>query len=73
MVWNYRPTRHCRRTRRAIAARARLEAEHLPVYAPELNPVEGAWSPLKRTALATPTFTESADPGRGTSGTAPTS
>lgn len=26
--------------------------EYLPAYAPDLNPVEGAWSQLKRTALA---------------------
>ena len=34
--------------RQLIAARAWLTVYQLPAYAPELNPVEGTWSVLKR-------------------------
>lgn len=34
--------------RRLIAARLWLTVYQLPPYAPELNPVEGVWSHLKR-------------------------
>jgi transposase len=34
--------------RQLIAARAWLTVFQLPAYAPELNPVEGIWSVLKR-------------------------
>jgi hypothetical protein len=52
LIWDNLAGHHSRRSRRAIEARTWLEAEYLPAYAPELNPVEGAWSHLKRTALA---------------------
>jgi transposase len=34
--------------RQLIAARSWLTVYQLPAYAPELNPVEGVWSSLKR-------------------------
>lgn len=35
----------------AGGAAARLRLEHLPAYAPELNPAEGVWNLLKRKEL----------------------
>lgn len=34
--------------RELVAARSWLTVYQLPLYAPELNPVEGVWSHLKR-------------------------
>jgi putative transposase len=48
LVWDNLNT-HCDRVmRRLIAARPWLSVHQLPPYAPELNPVEGVWSNLKR-------------------------
>ncbi|MFC3583936.1 transposase [Streptantibioticus rubrisoli] len=38
-----------------------ITASHLPPYAPDLNPVEGIWSLLRRSSRAT---TASTDPDR---------
>jgi transposase len=46
LVWDNLPT-HVSRAM-LIAARAWLTVFQLPAYAPELNPVEGIWSVLKR-------------------------
>ncbi len=35
-----------------IASHPRLQVEHLPAYAPELNPVEGVWCEWKAHRLA---------------------
>ncbi|MEU0969197.1 transposase [Streptomyces sp. NPDC005917] len=47
LVWDNLNT-HVSRTMRQIAARLWLTVYQLPPYAPELNPVEGVWSHLKR-------------------------
>jgi hypothetical protein len=52
LVWDNLSGHRSGRMRRAIAARAWLEVEYLPAYAPELNPAEGAWAHLRATALA---------------------
>jgi hypothetical protein len=49
---------HLRAELRAfITAQAWLEVFQLPSYAPDLNPVEGIWSSLKRGQLANRAFT----------------
>ncbi|WP_285702089.1 transposase [Actinomadura sp. NBRC 104412] len=48
LVWDNLNTHRSARTRRYLAARDWLTVFHLPPYAPELNPVEGVWSHLKR-------------------------
>jgi len=48
LVWDNLPTHVSRAMRQLIAARAWLTVFQLPAYAPELNPVEGIWSVLKR-------------------------
>ena len=35
-----------------MTSRPRLQAEHLPAYAPEFNPVEGVWCEWKAHRLA---------------------
>jgi hypothetical protein len=47
-VWDNLPTHTSRAMRQLIAARSWLTVFQLPAYAPELNPVEGVWSSLKR-------------------------
>jgi hypothetical protein len=47
LVWDLN-THVSRTTRELIAARLWLTVYQLPQYAPELNPVEGVWSHLKR-------------------------
>lgn len=44
--------------RRYIADRNWLTAYQLPSYAPDLNPVEGIWSVLRRATLANRAFTD---------------
>jgi len=52
LVWDNLPV-HLRKELRAFtAARPWLRVFQLPSYAPDLNPVEGIWSVLKRGALA---------------------
>jgi putative transposase len=48
LVWDNLPTHVSRAMRQLIAAGAWLTVFQFPAYAPELNPVEGIWSVLKR-------------------------
>jgi transposase len=48
LCWDNLNTHHSHTMRQLIAARTWLTVYQLPPYAPELNPVEGVWSPLKR-------------------------
>jgi len=48
LVWDGLNTHTSRAMRELIAARDWLTVYRLPPYAPELNPVEPAWSSLKR-------------------------
>ncbi|UKY55567.1 transposase [Streptomyces inhibens] len=48
LVWDNLNTHVSRTMRELIAARLWLTVYQLPPYAPELNPVEGVWSHLKR-------------------------
>nr|WP_245702232.1 transposase [Streptomyces aurantiacus] len=48
LVWDNLNTHVSRAMRELIAARLWLTVYQLPPYAPELNPVEGVWSHLKR-------------------------
>ncbi|WP_435866089.1 transposase [Streptomyces xinghaiensis] len=47
--------------RRYIADRDWLTAYQLPPYTPDLNPVEGIWSILRRTTTANGTFADPHD------------
>jgi hypothetical protein len=48
LVWDNLPTHLSGKMRQLIAARSWLMVFQLPAYAPELNPVEGIWSSMKR-------------------------
>lgn len=48
LVWDNLNTHVSRTMRELIASRLWLTVYQLPPYAPELNPVEGVWSLLKR-------------------------
>jgi putative transposase len=48
LVWDGLNTHTSRAMRELIAGRTWLTVFQLPAYAPELNPVEGIWSALKR-------------------------
>jgi DDE superfamily endonuclease len=48
LVWDNLNTHVSRRIRRLIEARSWLSVYRLPAYPPDLNPVEGLWSHLKR-------------------------
>jgi transposase len=48
LVWDNLNTHVSRTMQELIAARLWLTVYQLPPYAPELNPVEGVWSHLKR-------------------------
>jgi putative transposase len=48
LVWDNLNAHVSARMRKLIAARRWLVVYQLPAYAPELNPVEGVWSHLKR-------------------------
>lgn len=48
LIWDNLNTHISRRMRALIAARDWLQVIQLPAYAPDLNPVEGVWSHLKR-------------------------
>jgi Transposase and inactivated derivatives len=48
VVWDNLGVHHSAKMRRAIAGRPWLTVFEFPAYAPELNPVEGVWSHLKR-------------------------
>jgi hypothetical protein len=49
LLWDNLNTHVSAVMRRLVAARPWLRVVQLPAYAPELNPVEGVWSWLKRT------------------------
>lgn len=51
LVWDNLSVHHSARMRALIAARPWLTVFFLPTYAPELNPVEGVWSHLKRSLV----------------------
>jgi transposase len=51
LVWDGLNTHVSRAMRELIAARDWLTVYRLPPYAPELNPVEGIWSLLKRSMV----------------------
>ena len=48
LVWDNLNVHRSAAMRQRIAARDWLTVVHLPAYAPELNPVEGVWSHMKR-------------------------
>jgi hypothetical protein len=48
LVWDNLPTHVSWKMRQLIGARSWLTVFQLPAYAPELNPVEGIWSSMKR-------------------------
>jgi DDE superfamily endonuclease len=48
LVWDRLNTHVSAAMKQMIAARAWLTVFQLPAYAPELNPMEGVWSHLKR-------------------------
>lgn len=52
LVWDRLPVHRAAGVRRFAAKHPRLRIEYLPPYAPELNPVEYAWSWLKMNPLA---------------------
>jgi transposase len=53
VVWDGASSHHGQAVKAFLArgAAARLCLERLPAYAPDLNPTEGVWNLLKRTAL----------------------
>ncbi len=51
LVWDNLSVHRSARMRTLIAARPWLTVFFLPTYAPELNPVEGVWSHLKRSLV----------------------
>lgn len=65
--------------RRYIADRDWLTVYQLPPYAPDLNPVEGIWSVLRRTTVANRAFADpddlitASDAAYASSSTVPTS
>lgn len=52
LIWDRLPVHRAAGIRRFLAKHPRLHIEFLPPYAPELNPVEYAWSWLKMNPLA---------------------
>ncbi|MEU7260252.1 transposase [Streptomyces rimosus] len=58
LVWDNLNTHLAAGMRRYIADRDWLTAYQLPSYAPDLNPVEGIWSVLRRATLANRAFTD---------------
>ncbi|MBB6172881.1 hypothetical protein HNR23_002941 [Nocardiopsis mwathae] len=52
LVWDNLNPHKSARMRAFIEATDWLSAVHLPAYAPDLNPVEGLWSLIKRGELA---------------------
>jgi transposase len=48
LIWGNLPTHTSRAMRQLTATRSWLTVFQLPAYAPELNPVEGVWSSMKR-------------------------
>ncbi|WP_425508456.1 IS630 family transposase [Streptomyces roseirectus] len=58
LVWDNLNTHLAAGMRRYITDRDWLTAYQLPSYAPDLNPVEGIWSVLRRTTLANRAFAD---------------
>jgi transposase len=52
LLWDRLNAHRARRVADVLASLPRLNTEHLPPYAPELNPVENVWSYLKRNPMA---------------------
>lgn len=52
LLWDRLPVHRAAGLQRFVAKHPRLHIEYLPPYAPELNPVEYAWSWLKINPLA---------------------
>lgn len=61
VLWDNLNTHRTAGMRRFIAEHDWLIAYHLPPYAPQLNPVEGIWSLLRRGPLANRIFTDPED------------
>ncbi|MGW6055490.1 transposase [Streptomyces sp. NPDC055189] len=58
VVWDNLSVHKDARLRAFIDARDWITAVHLPPYAPDLNPVEGVWSLLRRSSQANTAFTD---------------
>lgn len=58
LIWDNLSTHLTAGICRYITGRDWLTIYRLPACAPELNPVEGIWSILRRTTLANRTFTD---------------
>jgi transposase len=60
VVWDNLGAHISARMRHLVEARPWLSTYQLPTHAPELNPVEGLWSPIKRSLanLASRTLNE---------------
>jgi transposase len=61
LVWDNLNTHLTAGMRRYIADRDWLTVFQLPPYAPDLNPVEGIWSVLRRTTVANRAFADPDD------------
>ncbi|WP_436848182.1 transposase [Streptomyces collinus] len=61
LVWDNLNTHLTVGMRRYIAERDWLTVYQLPPYAPDLNPVEGIWSVLRRTTTANRAFADPHD------------
>nr|WP_279616984.1 transposase [Streptomyces corchorusii] len=61
LVWDNLNTHLTAGMRRYIAERDWLTVFQLPPYAPDLNPVEGIWSVLRRTTTANRAFADPHD------------
>lgn len=48
VIWDRLGAHRSRAVRAFAAKHPRLSLEHLPAYAPDLNPVDHLWSPMKR-------------------------
>ena len=48
LLWDSAPMHKAAPIRRFVAAHPRLQVQRFPGYAPELNPDEFVWTPLKR-------------------------
>ncbi|MFJ5548583.1 transposase [Streptomyces sp. NPDC093225] len=58
LIWDNLNVHKDRRMRAFIDTQDWITAHYLPSYAPDLNPVEGIWSVLRRTTQANTAFTD---------------
>lgn len=58
LVWDNLNVHKDRRLREFINTHDWITCYFLPAYAPDLNPVEGVWSPLRRSSQANTAFTD---------------